>query len=234
MILLRKRIKINNKIILIILLVAFLIGYYIYENNNYQEIESSSSNDESFIDEETQGTEQKTNQQTKENANDSQENKIAEPIIVHITGAVKTWGVIELEAGARIIDAVNKAGGFTEDADSAKVNLAYVLSDGVKIYIPNKSEESSAVTIKEYITEESGDNVIVEEEQMKDSIDSLVNINKATQTELESLPGIGPSTAMKIISYRQEQGFFNNIEDIKNVSGIGDSKFESIKDLICV
>jgi len=229
MILLRKRIKINKKIILIILLVAFLIGYYIYENNNYQEIESSSNDDEFVIEEGNQGT-----KQTKENANISQENEIAEPIIVHVTGAVKNWGVIELEAGARIIDAVNKAGGFTEDADSAKVNLAYVLSDGVKIYIPNKSEEASAVTIKEYITEESGDNVIVEEEQMKDSIDSLVNINKATQTELESLPGIGPSTAMKIISYRQEQGFFNNIEDIKNVSGIGESKFESIKDLICV
>ena len=63
---------------------------------------------------------------------------------------------------------------------------------------------------------------------------TLVNINNATQTELETLPGIGPSTALKIISYRNENGQFSSIEDIKNVSGIGDNKFESIKDLICV
>ena len=153
-----------------------------------------------------------------------------ETIIVHITGEVKNWGVIELEKGARVIDAVNKAGGFTEEADIEDVNLAYTLSDGVKIYIPSKNKESDI----KYITEESGNNVVTEENKVEEKKNVLVNINVATQTELESLPGIGPSTALKIISYREEQGNFTCIEDIKNVSGIGDSKFEKIKELICV
>ena len=81
---------------------------------------------------------------------------------------------------------------------------------------------------------ESGDNEIVEETEMKQSGNTLVNINEATQTELETLPGIGPSIALKIISYRKENGNFSSIEDIKNVSGIGENKFESIRELICI
>ena len=69
---------------------------------------------------------------------------------------------------------------------------------------------------------------------MKKTNKSLININEATQTELETLPGIGPSTALKIISYREENGKFSSIEDIKKVSGIGENKFENIKGLICV
>ena len=156
-------------------------------------------------------------------------------IIVHITGEVEQWGVIELEQGSRVIDAVNKAGGFTQNADTQKVNLAYELTDGVKVYIPSKNEElENTITTQKYITEDSGENVIMEESDMKKTGDSLVNINEATQTELETLPGIGPSTALKIIAYRQENGNFSSIEDIKNVSGIGDSKFENIRELICV
>ena len=84
-----------------------------------------------------------------------------------------------------------------------------------------------------YITEDSGDNVIIDNEQSEgNSSSSLVNINKATQSELETLPGIGPSIASKIIDYRESKGKFSKIEDIKNVTGIGDSKFANIKDLI--
>ena len=165
-----------------------------------------------------------------ENINNSKDN--TKTIKVHITGKIKNEGVIELDEGSRIIDAVNKAGGFTKEADSNKVNLAYVLADGTKIYIPSKNEEYNEQ--RKYITHESGENVITEENKMVEVKNSLININKATQTELETLPGIGPSIALKIISYREEQGDFTNIEDIKNISGIGDSKFEKIKELICV
>lgn len=222
----RKRIKFNKIILLpISIIILLLIGYYIYYNNStiYQEFESSSEIEELLTYEEEKLEEK------------SEEKEGAEMIMVHITGEVKNWGVVELEKGARIIDAVNKAGGFTEEADTQKVNLAYVLTDGIKIYIPSKNENlNDTSSTEKYITEESGDNVITEENNMVKTNNSLVNINKATQTELETLPGIGPSTALKIISYREEQGDFLEVEDIKNVPGIGDSKFENIKQLICV
>lgn len=228
----RKRIEINKKIISLIVVISLLaIGYYIYykNNNTYEEFEDHENLEEFTTYEEKEYTEQEIK---KENEEDEQ-NK--EMIIVHITGEVENWGVIELEEGSRVIDAVNKAGGFTEEADIEKVNLAYELTDGVKVYIPSKNEEvENSITTQKYITTDSGDNVSMEESDMKKTNNSLVNINEATQTELETLPGIGPSTALKIISYREENGKFSSIEDIKNVSGIGDSKFENIRELICV
>lgn len=101
------------------------------------------------------------------------------------------------------------------------------MQDGQKINIPNVN----SVDTDSYITENIGENIIVED--IKTSI-NLVNINTATQTELETLTGIGPSTALKIINYRKENGKFKTIEDIKNVPGIGESKFEAIKNEICV
>lgn len=87
-------------------------------------------------------------------------------------------------------------------------------------------------TQTEYLKEDAGDNVIVEEKTQENE-KQKVNINKAQQTELETLSGIGPSTALKIINYRTENGDFKNIEDIKSVPGIGDAKFENIKESIC-
>ena len=230
----RKRIEINKKIISLIIVIALIaIGYYIYYKNNniYEEFEEGSNLEEFTTYEEEK--KEYTQQESKIENEEDEQNK--EMIIVHITGEVKNWGVIELEEGSRVIDAVNKAGGFTDEADTEKVNLAYELTDGVKVYIPSKNEEvENSVTTQKYITTDSGNNVITEENNMKKTSNSLVNINEATQTELETLPGIGPSTALKIISYREENGKFSNIEDIKNVSGIGDNKFENIRELICV
>lgn len=146
--------------------------------------------------------------------------------MIHITGEVRNTGIVEVNKGARIIDVIEKAGGLTEIADISKVNLAYIVKDAQKIYIPSIYDEENI----EYISTESGNNVII-----NDNIEggkSMVNINTATQTELEQLSGIGPSTALKIINYREENGKFKSIEDIKNVPGIGDSKFSSIKDMI--
>lgn len=105
----------------------------------------------------------------------------------------------------------------------------------MKIHIPTKQEKESANitdTSESYISTSSG--AIVNNEESKSTQNSKININIATQTQLETLSGIGPSTATKIIAYRQENGKFTNIEDIKNVDGIGDSKFEKIKDYITV
>ena len=161
------------------------------------------------------------------NTKENEESK--ELVIVHITGAVKMPGIVKLPEGARIEDAIDKAGGLTEDADISDVNLAYVLEDGIKIKIPTISEEKN----EEIIINSSGEG-IVEKEISNNSENKIININKANETDLQTLPGIGASLAGRIVEYRNSNGKFNEIEDIKNVSGIGDSKYENIKNLICV
>ena len=205
----------NNKqktiLVMIGVIMFIFIGYYFIkktENGDYIELETV---EEKKL-EDSSGVEQ--------------EKIIDKKIVVHITGEIENEGIIKIEKDARIADVIDKDGGVTEEADLSKVNLAYAIKDGQKIYIPNINDKQEDT----YITEEAGENVILEGEQVTDK----VNINTAKQTELETLSGIGPSTALKIINYRQENGEFKKIEDIKNVPGIGDSKFENIKESICV
>ena len=203
----------KQKIIVVVLIIimCIVIGYYIIsktEKYDYSDIEKISN-----IIEEDQEVD---------------DNIIENKIVIHITGEVEEEGVIELEKGARISDAIEEAGGTTEKADLSNVNLAYSLSDGQKVKIPNINEKDEEIIVLE---EKAGDNIIIEGNKSKEE---KININKAAQTEIETLPGIGPSTALKIINYRNEHGKFKNIGDIKNVSGIGDSKFENIKEYICV
>ena len=112
-------------------------------------------------------------------------------------------------------------GGLKENACLDDINLAYKLEDGMKIDIPTKQEKQENISTQ--------NNIISNNKQ-----NTKININTATQTELETLSGIGASTALKIINYRKENGNFSSIEDIKNVSGIGESKYSSIKDSITV
>lgn len=156
-----------------------------------------------------------------------------EKIIVHITGEIKETGILELPVGARIADAIEVAGGATKDANLDAVNLAYVLEDGQKIYIPNKKETNNSEE-KVYITSESGNNVIIQDKTSNKGGNKKVNINEANQSDLQTLPGIGESIASRIIEYRNQNGKFNQIEDLQNVKGIGDSKFANIKEYITV
>ena len=154
-------------------------------------------------------------------------------VIIHITGSVKNPGIVKLKEGSRIEDAIESAGGLTENADITKVNLAYVVEDGTKIKIPSASEED--IGDEDIIDSKSGDNIIIKENAVpSNNSTQTININKATEKEFETLPGIGPSLASKIIEYRNQNGKFESIEDIKNVNGIGDNKYEKIKDLITV
>jgi len=160
-------------------------------------------------------------------------------IYVYVAGEVNNPSVVELQEGARVVDAIEKAGGLTDSGEIKELNLAYKLKDGEKLYIPSLDEviesEEESINIS-YIS--SG----IESTSLDDTAgnaeeninNGLVNINTCTQTELETLEGIGPSTAKKIIEYREENGNFDSIEDIKNVSGIGEAKFNGIKDEICV
>jgi len=145
-------------------------------------------------------------------------------IVVHITGQVVNQGIVRVEEGARIIDAIEAAGGATAEANLSKINLAYLLEDGMKIYVPSVNDEEET----EYATSSSGTSENNSSEAIK------VNINTATSEELQKLPGVGESIANRIITYRKENGKFSKIEDLTNVSGIGDAKFNNIKSYIYV
>lgn len=160
-------------------------------------------------------------------------NKSASPdnpenlIYIHIIGEVANQGVITLNKGQRIIDAIEKAGGATGNADLNRINLAYVLSDGQKIKIPSI-----------YDNEDNGQGDLISGGGSSyngggtDMGMIKVNINTASQTELETIVGVGPSLAAKIINYREKNGRFRKIEELKNVSGIGDVKFEELKNYV--
>lgn len=156
-----------------------------------------------------------------------------ELVIVHITGGVKIPGIVRLKEGSRMEDAIEAAGGLTEDADITCVNLAYVLEDGIKIRIPRLSDEEDSNSI---FNEGSGGNIIEENDESTSTNQTSknININKATESELQTLPGIGASLASRIIDYREQNGKFTTIEEIKNVNGIGESKYDQIKEFICV
>jgi competence protein ComEA len=160
-----------------------------------------------------------TNTVEEEKKEETEDKEEATQIIVHIAGEVANAGIIKIEEGARIADVIEKAGGLTEQADITNINLAYPVEDGQKITIPKVGQVENSE--QEYITTGSGTN----DDNATTNSTSKININKATSEELQTLSGIGESTAEKIINYRKENGDFKQIEDIKNVPGIGDSKF---------
>lgn len=224
-------------IIIIVIIVIGAICYYVYtkdENIDFVEQENLEITEQSNI-----------------SQNNQQENINSDSLIlVHVSGSVNREGIVELRINSRISDAIDKAGGLKEDADIKDINLAYKLEDGMKIYIPNVNEPKGEDILQSQgkATENGNRNLIKDKtsqyvtsgatkyeiEKQNEKENTKVNINTATQTQLETLPGIGPSTALKIIEYRKENGNFLNIEDIKNVNGIGDAKFSKIKEYIYV
>lgn len=207
----------------ILAIMLLVIGFYGYTKLNEGE-EEIITNSQDFIAINDKNDVDK-NQVEEQNTNTKQEEKI----IVHITGEIKKSGILELPIESRIADAITAAGGATDKADLDQVNLAYELQDGQKIYIPSKEEKDENIS---YITNESGNNVIVGENSQ--GVNQKVNINQAGQEELQELPGIGPALAMQIIEYRNTNGKFSKIEDLQNVKGIGDAKFNNIKEYVTV
>ena len=147
-------------------------------------------------------------------------------VYVHICGAVNDPGVYEMKPGDRIFNAVDAASGFTDEAATDYVNLAQEITDGMKITIPTEAEAEAM----EEASAGSGTGPV----GYSGSSDGRININTADVTALTSITGIGPTRAEAIIAYREQNGAFGSIEDIKNVSGIGDSTFNKMKDEITV
>jgi competence protein ComEA len=135
-------------------------------------------------------------------------------IYVHILGQVERPGLYELPDGARAVDAVAAAGGFTEQADAAALNLARFVSDGEQIVVPAIGETTAAAP--------------------GIAGDGRVNLNTADAAVLDTLPGVGPATAAKILAWRDEHGRFESVEDLLDVGGIGEAKLDAIRDLVTV
>lgn len=141
-------------------------------------------------------------------------------LIVHVCGAVNNPGVFTLNEDERVVDALELSGGATAEANLDALNLAAKLKDGQKIYVPKEGEQ---VNVNVTESTESGS-----EE------DALIDLNTATAEELDSLPGVGEVLAQRIIDYRKSKGSFSDIEQLRNVGGIGPKKFEDLKDKVAI
>ena len=207
--------KKDNIVYIIIIVLFLIIGYQYYENKNYEKSE--------FLDINT--AELSSNKIKSKNSNEvliGKEEEENKEIIIHISGAVKNPGILKMDSSKRIVDAVELAGGATNDADLDRVNLAAKLHDEEKVYIPKFGEENSNNLVPTTSSVNSNHNGT-----------EKININSADSSELQKIPGIGEKTAQKIIDYRSNNPF-SSIEDIKNIDCIGDKKFESMKEYISI
>ena len=145
-------------------------------------------------------------------------------LTVHVAGAVKSPGVYRLPQGARVNDGVERAGGATTSADLDSVNLATLVNEGEQIYIPKRGEKPRTITSRPQLSDgDAGTNRVTGEVTAR-----VININLASATQLEQLPGVGPATAKAIVAYREKYGAFNTVEDLLKVRGIGPAKLSEI------
>lgn len=202
------------------LIIALIIGIVIVLSHNF--VSSKKSDELVFENISSSLNDQK---QAKPISNNDNKEKSEKSTIkkVHISGEINKPGVYEINDNYRLEDLVNDAGGLTENADLNKINLALKLEDQMRIIIPNKNDKDN--------NENNTTTQLISPINVNDN--KKVDINTADKSELMTLPNIGEKRADAIIEYRQKNKF-NKIEDIKNVSGIGDKYFEAMKDMIVV
>ncbi len=163
----------------------------------------------------------------------------AAEVVVDVTGAVVNPGVYSLPQGSRVCDALDLAGGTTAKAETSAVNLAALLVDGQQIVIPEKGTAVGGGTVSGQAatgaSPTSGSaGAASASSGTTGAPGALVNLNTATLEELDTLNGVGPSTAQKIIDYREQNGGFKSVEELQEVSGIGDAKYAALKDLVTI
>ena len=191
--------KIIGSAVILIILSLFLIIFYV----NSKSVNDISSSKEDIF---------------KEQSNDSVVEQSSNNIIVYINGEVKSPGVYKLEQDSRVGDLIKACGGFTNEANSYKLNLAKKLKDEDYIYVDKKLDNEN-LQLQNGMQGETTENV-------------KININSATKEELKTIPGIGDVMAQKIIDYREQNGSFSSVEDSKNIDRIGDKTLEKIKDKV--
>lgn len=161
-------------------------------------------------------------------------------VVVHVLGAVRRGGVVELPAATRVGDAIERAGGATDDADLDRLNLARVLTDGERLYVPRVGQQDVPEALGPVAggaTAGSPDAAAVGGSgggAAGSGTPAVVDLNTADQAALESLPGIGPGLAARIIAWRDEHGRFAAVEDLLDVSGIGDGRLAELRDRVRV
>lgn len=143
---------------------------------------------------------------------------VSRTITVYVTGAVNKPGVVTVAEGARAADAINVCGGVLPNVDKDSINMAQVLKDGQQLRVPERKEGTSSGS-------RSSNN---------GSKEGQININTADEKTLDELPGVGPTMAKRIVEYRETEGAFQSIEDIKKIKGIGEAKFNRMKDKLCL
>ncbi|HEM5514532.1 ComEA family DNA-binding protein [Streptococcus suis] len=169
-------------------------------------------------------TEQASSSQEQTEETSTEESEELSQLTVDVKGAVEKPGLYTLEAGARVNDAVEAAGGLTSQADPKSINLAQKLSDEAVVYVASKDENISVVAST------TASSAMSPEEKST----SLVNLNTATEADLQTISGIGAKRAADIIAYREANGGFKSVNDLNNVSGIGDKTMESIRPYVTV
>lgn len=155
-------------------------------------------------------------------------------IAVYVSGAVNKPGVVTLPAGSRAVDAVNACGGVLPTADPDKINMAQELKDGEQLRVPERAQVATASGATGAAATGTATAGSASGATSASPAGGLVNINTASEQELDTLPGIGPAMAKRIIEYRTTEGGFKKLEDIKNIKGIGDAKYNKLKDKICI
>lgn len=204
----KKQVVLTTILVCVILL---LLGVYVFQGRvtSDQEFSLEPAEEQAGLNVKDKQKVQATSQQT--------------TVLVDVKGAVKSPGVYELAMGSRIRDAIRLSGGITDEGDKNAVNLALKLQDEMVVYVP-KIGESESVAIPSNTSPGTSSNIE----------NPLINLNTATSEELQQLDGVGPAKASAIISYREENGPFQKIEDLMNVSGIGQKSFDKLKESIRV
>lgn len=239
-----KKKSIGLIIIAVIISFGLIVNYLISGRDNLDK----NNNENIFVEEENEGLEETSSEnKSKENNNanfskskEKESGEIIElkdnRIVVDIKGEVKNQGVYYLTEGSIVEDLIREAGGITDKASLDLVNRAEKLTNNKCVIIPSK-EESNEINGTQNTLKENNKTSIASSSIASGSSESeneIININTATESELVKISGIGPAKAKAIISYREESGGFGSIEDIKNVSGIGEGTFLKIKDYISV
>ncbi len=219
MIILKKREKLIGSVILcVILLLITIIGYMMSKNNN------SAIDEDIFIEkvskEEASATKNNKNASTKDT--EAAQGTQKKTILVEIKGEVKKPDVYLMKDDSIVKDLIKEAGGVTDTSDTSKLNLAQRLRDGICIVVPNKQSSTGGMASAAVSSSGIG------------SGSEIININAASKEELKKLPSVGDVTADKIIAYREKNGGFKTIEELKKVDRIGESTFNKLKDKIDV
>lgn len=208
----------------LIIFIAVMVIVTVFSISNYidkQKVYVLSANEQDSVE---TNTLQDANDVVHENTDN-----IVEKIMVHVEGEVVSPGVYKLNKDSRVLDVIEAAGGLLENADRKKINLAKKIIDEEYIYIPNTEEEIELENMNNS-SHMSSNNMNTNNNANKD----FININTANSMELQKLSGIGEVLSNRIIEYRNQNGQFISIESLKKVNGIGDKKFNDIKDKIVV